>query len=558
MLSSRPKTYQTPLPTSQIAVLMGIRLAEPIAYTVIFPFINQMVEELGVTDNPDRIGYYSGIIESVFALVQFLTVFHWARLSDRIGRKPVILMGLGGVFVSGSLFGLSTRFWAMVLFRCLWGALNGNVAVVKASLGDITDATNSTDAFAMYGLTWTIGSIIGNAIGGWLAHPAEQFPRLFGNVGAFKAHPYFLPCLVSASCALLGLVFCALVYRESLPSLQAAEPSTPRQAFSFRLLSHRRSSSLASIDSEAETLVDPASPGGNNKLGGGGDGFGAARREWAFWDLMALRDVQVGSATLFLNSFVSGAWGAASLLFFFDKNHGLGMTASSIGGVMALNGLWSIVAQLYFLTRIRRALGLARAYKALSLGWVAVWVALPALRAVMVATEAPVGGGAGTDAGAGPGAGRYAETRAWPTVIAVNALLSFVTFVGMANSLLMVLVNASAPDKSALGAVNGISTAVGCMARVIGPSLVSALFAISVDGQVMHGRLWWLFMVLMSALNFAVSLLVAKDKPPPTLEAIVEDDEDGVGGPGGEGPYGWAATPGASPVKARGEALGLA
>jgi hypothetical protein len=49
----------------------------------------------------------------------------------------------------------------MILFRSLAGALNGNVAVVKAAIGDITDETNSTEAFALFGLTWTIGGIIG-------------------------------------------------------------------------------------------------------------------------------------------------------------------------------------------------------------------------------------------------------------------------------------------------------------------------------------------------------------------------------------------------------------
>jgi hypothetical protein len=49
----------------------------------------------------------------------------------------------------------------MILFRSLAGALNGNVAVVKAAIGDITDETNSAEAFALFGLTWTIGGIIG-------------------------------------------------------------------------------------------------------------------------------------------------------------------------------------------------------------------------------------------------------------------------------------------------------------------------------------------------------------------------------------------------------------
>jgi hypothetical protein len=55
----------------------------------------------------------------------------------------------------------------------------------------------------------------------------------------------------------------------------------------------------------------------------------------------------------------------------------------------------------------------------------------------------------------------YPPVRGWLTSIGVNLMLSFVTIVGLSNSLLMVLINFSSPDRTALGAVNGISTAVG-------------------------------------------------------------------------------------------------
>ncbi len=79
--ASREADGATPLPTKQIIVLMLTRLAEPsewavkldivmiaetppVSYTVIFPFINQMISETGVTDNPDKVGFYSGLVVS--------------------------------------------------------------------------------------------------------------------------------------------------------------------------------------------------------------------------------------------------------------------------------------------------------------------------------------------------------------------------------------------------------------------------------------------------------------------------------------------------------------
>ncbi|WVF72209.1 hypothetical protein IAT40_007021 [Kwoniella sp. CBS 6097] len=530
---------QTPLPFAQIATLMGVRLAEPI----IFPFVNQMVEELGVTDNPDRVGFYSGLVESVFAFVQFFTVYHWAKLSDKVGRKPVILLGLAGVAFSGSIFGLATSFWMMILFRSLSGALNGNVAVIRAAIGDITDESNSTEAFAMYGLTWTVGSIMGNGLGGLLSHPYERFPAWFGSFEILKVHPYLFPCLVTAGLTLLGIIFCLIFYRESLPSLAYKNRTKGRLSISIPLSGlktifsptsskHHRHFSTSSLVSEAETLVDPNENRDTEldperllaKLPRGEDGpepisspVGGRRGEWGFWELMGLKKVRVMAATGFLNAFVQGAWGAASLLFFFDRNNGLGMSPSAIGAAFAINGFWTIACQLLFLHRIRRWLGIAKGYKVLSIGWVFVWLFLPLLRNVLVATEDPV------DPPEEYGKPQYPDQRGWQVSICVNLYLSFVTIVGMTGSLLMVLINIASPDKSALGAINGIGTAVGCMARVIGPSLISALFAYSMDTMFLGGRAWWIFMVIMSLINTGVSWLVE-----PERTAVVDDVQMGL------------------------------
>jgi len=153
--------------------------------------------------------------------------------------------------------------------------------------------------------------------------------------------------------------------------------------------------------------------------------------------------------------FVGGAWAAGSLLFFFDKRNGLSMSPSAIGTASALNGLWTVVAQLTMLNRIRRWLGISRAYKTLTFGWIIVWLLLPNLRTLMEMTETPLPRNQPHEPLL------YPPVRGWITSIGVNLMLSFVTIVGLSNSLLMVLINFSSPDRSALGAVNGISTAVG-------------------------------------------------------------------------------------------------
>jgi MFS family permease len=78
--------------------------------TVLFPFIYYMVRDFGYPQ--DDVGYYVGWIASSFSLSQFFTAYLWGYLSDKIGRRPVLLIGLIGNSISTCLFGLSkTLIW---------------------------------------------------------------------------------------------------------------------------------------------------------------------------------------------------------------------------------------------------------------------------------------------------------------------------------------------------------------------------------------------------------------------------------------------------------------
>ncbi|KAG8765863.1 hypothetical protein FRC12_007239 [Ceratobasidium sp. 428] len=133
----------TPLPVKQISIVLLMQLAEPIAFTVIYPFIAELVYSTGITGGDEsKIGYYAGLIESIFFLTEGLFVLQYGRISDRIGRRPVLLFGMSGLTVSIFTFGLSKTFWGLVITRALSGALNGNVGVLKSMMAELTDETN--------------------------------------------------------------------------------------------------------------------------------------------------------------------------------------------------------------------------------------------------------------------------------------------------------------------------------------------------------------------------------------------------------------------------------
>ncbi|KAI6165695.1 major facilitator superfamily domain-containing protein [Pisolithus thermaeus] len=197
LLENSQAKKKTPLPKTQLGLTLFVLFSEPMSSLYIFPFINQdtmkLIRELGVTGGDDRkIGYYAGVIESLFFATQALTVLCWSRLSDHVGRKPVLLVGLAGLSVSNLCFGLSREFWALVASRCIAGALNGNVSVMKSIIGDITDTTNMARAFALIPIVFSVGASIAPLFGGGLAKPHDRWPELFS--GSFWVqYPYFLP-----------------------------------------------------------------------------------------------------------------------------------------------------------------------------------------------------------------------------------------------------------------------------------------------------------------------------------------------------------------------------
>jgi MFS family permease len=109
---------ETPLPLAQILVLLLLQLSEPITSSSIRPYINQLVRELPIVDGDEKkVGYYAGLITSLYFAAEAVTVLQWSRLSDKVGRKPILLCGILGTTVSSLLFGLSRSFPA-IIFRC--------------------------------------------------------------------------------------------------------------------------------------------------------------------------------------------------------------------------------------------------------------------------------------------------------------------------------------------------------------------------------------------------------------------------------------------------------
>src|SRR5690242_1771744 len=91
-----------------------------------------MVQDLNGSDKDAS--FWAGLLVSAYAVAEAITAMGWGVLSDKYGRKPIVLIGLGGVALSSLIFGLAKSYWVALLARFIGGALNGNVAVSSSCM----------------------------------------------------------------------------------------------------------------------------------------------------------------------------------------------------------------------------------------------------------------------------------------------------------------------------------------------------------------------------------------------------------------------------------------
>ena len=167
--------------------------------------------------NAGQVGLYVGTIASAFALAQFTTNFFWGWLSDRIGRKPVVLTGTFLTALGFIMFGFCRTLWQAVLVQVFIGLSNGNQAIISTCLGEITDRSNQSRAFVYLPVIYGLGGITGPVVGGLLvakgAVPTKD-----------KPYPFLPPNLLSAGILLVDMILSMVFLEESLAEARDLPP----------------------------------------------------------------------------------------------------------------------------------------------------------------------------------------------------------------------------------------------------------------------------------------------------------------------------------------------
>ncbi|KAF9266382.1 major facilitator superfamily transporter [Marasmius fiardii PR-910] len=452
------KRQRTPLDWSQLTVLYLMQICEPIASQSIYPYINQLVSELDITGGDEsKVGYYAGLIESLFFVTEALTVLYWSRTSDYIGRKPVLLIGLAGSTMSMLCFGLSRTFWALVVSRCLTGLLNGNIGVMKSTMGDVTDNTNRAEGFALLPVVWSFGATVGPLLGGYFARPQDRFPNVFK--GRFwRDFPYFLPCLVASSYILTVFLISLVFLKESAP----------------------RRRRIASTDSNDTSLTEEVS-----------------KDEPLPLRQLLVYPVMISVSNYVALAFLNIAFCALLPLFFAMPISigGLGLSPVVIGYILGGYGAATGIFQFFYFAKILRWLGERRMFLNSVSTFIVIFPLMPLCN--VFARES----------------GKVDVV----CCVVIGIIIVLAVIMDMAFGAIFMFITSSAPNKSSLGATNGLSQTLVSVSRAVGPAMTTSLFSFSVRKNILGG---YAVYALFCGLSVAAVLLGTK------LPMRVWDDHD--------------------------------
>lgn len=443
------KVDEKPLPKLQVLLLCYARVVEPLAFFSIFPYVSQMVQDNGNVRDSD-IGFYSGLIESMFSLTQAIVMIFWGRAADRLGRKPVLVYSLFGVTVATGLFGLAKTISQMIMFRCLAGVFAGTIVTIRTMIAEHSTSRTQARAFSWFAFSGNLGIFLGPLLGGALADPVQQYPGVFGGVHFFQRYPYALSSLVVAFVAATASVSSACFIEETLKK----DPVTTAHD------GEERASDAPARSSDMSTWQLLRSPGVGMVL-------------YTYGHLMVL----------------AFAYTAIIPVFWFTPIYlgGYGFTPIQISLMMGLNGAAQATWLLLVFPPLQRKIGSNGVIRLCGFVYPFFFLACP-LGNVLLRT--------GTEA---------SVKTFW---IFAPIALATGSGVSMSFTAIQLALNDVAPSPKVLGTLNALALTGVSGLRAFCPALFTSLFALGARTQLAGGYAIWILMLLLaSGLSFTARYL---------------------------------------------------
>ncbi|KIW46527.1 uncharacterized protein PV06_02195 [Exophiala oligosperma] len=477
-------------PSKQLFILALCRLCEPIAFMSTFPYAYRMVESFNITQDETRISVYAGMLITAFAFAEFSTGTLWGSVSDKVGRKPVLIMGLFGTALSMISFGFARSLPAAILARAIGGLLNGNSGVLQTTVAElVTKKEHQPRAYSIMPFVWSVGSIIGPAMGGALAMPCESHSSLFPRGSLWDTYPFLLPNLVCVIILCIGMVFGTLFLEETHTALKGQRDWGTE--LGQWLFGKRRSHSYTAYgyaDAEEDEDLCVIEPPPGYRSTEHSPLLKSTPSEAVDSELaMLMEKEQLGMVKKYNKHVVLIILGYAILAYHsvsfdalmptflseekmqtapvlpFKFSGGFGLSTQAIGFMLAVQGCYTMFAQVWLFPFVVRRLGNLRAYRLVMTVWPLLYLAVPYL--VLLPEHLQK-------------AGIYL------------CLMTKMTFHAISFPSNAILLANAVPSKSVLGSINGSAASAACFARAFGPIVTGLIHSAGLKAGY-NGFAWW-------------------------------------------------------------------
>ncbi|KGQ01877.1 hypothetical protein PAAG_11265 [Paracoccidioides lutzii Pb01] len=499
-------------PTIQLFILVAIcRLAEPIALTSIFPYAWIMVKDFHMGEEKNA-SLYSGILISAFALAESLTGIYWGGLSDRVGRKPVLLFGCVGTMLSLLIVGFSTSFWVALLGRVVGGVLNGNIGVVQTMVGELVKKPeHEPRAYAVMPFVWSIGTIIGPAIGGYFARPADSFPSVFSPTGIFGTLPYLLPNLICSTLQLISIFAGYFFLGETHPDLRRGGEAVRHTDDEGELGASLAAVAIGASTAHGSADLRATSYGTFNDVElhkdeewdveSNGKAFESCAHDQAkvFTYRVTMLVIALGIFTyhsmtydhllpIFLQDKGTGTANTTAKSIF-NIPSGLGLSVQAVGLIMAVNGVIALLIQAIVFPLLAE--------------WLDVWKLF-----VLVTVLHPVAYFIVPFLAFLP---RNLFFTGIYTCLTIRNFFSILDY-----PVLLILIKQTCPSHSVLGKINGLAASAGAACRTLAPPIAGYLY--SIGSKVgFTGLAWWASAIVAAVGACQLYFIQEKKRTPLTV-----------------------------------------
>lgn len=204
-----------------LRILFVVAVIDILGFGILIPLVPYMAERFGAT--PRTITWILGS----YSLCQLLAAPFWGRLSDRYGRRPILISSFIGACLSYLILCFARNLEGLLISRMLAGFMAGNLAAAFAYASDVSTPEHRAKSLGMIGAAIGIGFMLGPAIGGALAGDDAQTAN------------FTLPAIVSACLSLLAVALVVVALPESHPAQERTRADSKRGATPLQLLAQR-------------------------------------------------------------------------------------------------------------------------------------------------------------------------------------------------------------------------------------------------------------------------------------------------------------------------------